>query len=57
MDDHKRVVYDLYGEKGLESYGLEVWAIDVNNWRINNQFVVPEMYQKWRLAIPLSFEV
>ncbi|KAH3755204.1 hypothetical protein DPMN_189894 [Dreissena polymorpha] len=23
-DAHKRVIYDLYGEKGLESYGLEI---------------------------------
>ncbi|KAK3594961.1 hypothetical protein CHS0354_019884 [Potamilus streckersoni] len=23
-DEHKRVIYDLYGEKGLETYGMEV---------------------------------
>lgn len=24
VDEHKRVIYDLYGEKGLESFGMEV---------------------------------
>ncbi|XP_053379119.1 dnaJ homolog subfamily C member 11-like [Mercenaria mercenaria] len=24
VDEHKRVIYDLYGEKGLETYGMEV---------------------------------